>query len=162
MWPRSNHLVIMHRPIPSCQTSFGRLRRRPRNAYSTIEWVFRQHLLHQHRQPLHALSHVGVAASQVDPDIRLQRDHRRDSAVSTRRSALLSTCASTRTFTPHGRAISITPSWFIELGVGAGNRAGGVTGVDGAGTAVTSTRANFAIGCGLLPSDPSSRCRRHV
>ena len=33
-----------------------------------IERIFCQHLLHQHSQTLHALSHVGVAASQVDPE----------------------------------------------------------------------------------------------
>jgi hypothetical protein len=57
-----------------------------------IERILRQHLLHQHRQPLHAFSHIGIAARQVDPDVGLQRDHRRTRAASTRRSAPLSTC----------------------------------------------------------------------
>src|SRR5438270_9918348 len=104
-----------------------------------IERVFRQHLLYQHRQTLHALPHIGVAAGQVDPDIGLQRNHRRANAASTRRSAPLSTCASTRTLTPPGSAISIIPSeCFIEFSVVAGDGSAGI--------AVTSTRANFAAG----------------
>src|ERR1700744_5338664 len=77
--------------------------------YRAIERVLLQHLLCQHRQPVHAFPHVGPAAGQPDahPGGRAERadrywlhrsasqpDHPRN-AASTRRSACSSTCAST-------------------------------------------------------------------
>src|ERR1700745_1788474 len=104
--------------------------------------------MYQHRQSMHAFSHIGIATSQIDPYIRLQRDHRRANAASTRRSAPLSTRASTRTLTPSGRAISIIPSvWLIATDVAVTFGVGGVAGAKSVGMATTSTRANFAPGC---------------
>jgi hypothetical protein len=121
-------------------------------------------LPHQYRQPLQALSHVDIATGQVDPDVGLQCDHQRTNAASTRGSALLPTCASTRTLTPPGKAISIMPpGWGIGLGVAAViYEADSVAGTGSPGMAITSTRANLATGRAAVPSDPSSKCRRHV
>src|SRR5437588_6459956 len=49
------------------------LRRPPRSTLFPYTTLFRS----QHCQPLHALSHIGIAAGQIDADIGLQRDHRR-------------------------------------------------------------------------------------
>ena len=96
----------------------------------------RQALLHQHRQTDHALAHVGDAAGQIDAQSRRERDHRRPSASSTRRSARPSTSASTRSDTPLGSMISISPPARAVAGgpggavspIGAGSDAPGEAG----------------------------------
>src|SRR5271168_3543530 len=81
-----------------------------------------QHLLGQHRQPVHPFAHIGVAASQPDPHTRRQADHPRR-AASTRRKARGSTCASTRSVVPVVRMISIRPAGGAGVsGGGAGIR----------------------------------------
>jgi hypothetical protein len=63
---------------------------------------------------------------------------------------------------PPGSAISIIPSrWLIELDPDAGCGEENVF-TESGGIAITLTRANLATGWALVPSDPSSRCRRHV
>src|SRR4051812_50135510 len=42
-----------------------------------------EHLLHQERQPVHALAHVGAAGGQPDPRPARERDHRPASAPAT-------------------------------------------------------------------------------
>ena len=67
-------------------------------------------LLDEQREPVKALAHVGVARRQPHPNARRDRDHRRDSALTTRASAAASTSASTTTRSPPTRAISIRPA----------------------------------------------------
>jgi len=62
-----------------------------------------------------------------------------------------------------GQHISIIPSGRpTGMAADAGHSDSGRTGVGCAGTAFTSTRANFAIGWATALSVPSSRCQRHV
>ena len=63
----------------------------------------------QHNCPLHITAHISVTACQEDPHPGWWRNHRPATTVNTRRSAPLSTCASTHTLTPPGSAISIVP-----------------------------------------------------
>jgi IS66 C-terminal element/Transposase IS66 family len=70
------------------------------------ERILGQHLLGQHRQPVHALTHIGVAAGQPYMHARRQSDHPR-SATKMRRKARGSTCTSTRSVVPVGKTISI-------------------------------------------------------
>jgi hypothetical protein len=103
-----------------------------------------------------------VTTCPVDPNVGLQCDHRRASAARTRRNAPLSTCASTRTLTPSGRVISITPSgWFIAPDVGTTYGEVDV-GAGPLGEVVSSTGANLTTGCVVTWKDPSVRCRRYV
>jgi hypothetical protein len=105
---------------------------------------------------------IDVTTGPVDPNVGLQCDHRRASAARTRRNAPLSTCASTRTLTPSGRVISITPSgWFIAPDVGTTYGEVDV-GAGPLGEVVSSTRANLTTGCVVTWKDPSVRCRRYV
>jgi hypothetical protein len=74
----------------------------------------------------------------------------------------LSTCASTHALTQPGSASIIPSGRPTGMAADAGHSDSGRTGVGCAGTAFTSTRANFAIGWATALSVPSSRCRRHV
>src|SRR5450432_1686032 len=52
-------------------------------------------LLNLKRQPLHAAPHVGMPSRNPDPDAARNRNHRRESAFTTRVSAAVSTSAQT-------------------------------------------------------------------
>src|SRR4051794_12556550 len=84
-----------------------------------IKRVLQQAPLHQHRQSHGPFAHISHATGQVNPTTRRQSDHRSVSALRTRRNARTSTDASTRTKTPLGSTISISPSCRDDDGGGA-------------------------------------------
>src|SRR3546814_3717631 len=67
-----------------------------------------QNLLHQDREAVEPLAHVGGAAGQINACRRRQRDHRARTDI-TRASASASTAASTVSRTPDGSSIPIWP-----------------------------------------------------
>src|ERR1700723_2059912 len=69
-----------------------------------------QRLLHDQRKPIESLAHVGAPRRKPHPNGRRDRDHRRDSALTTRASAAVSTSAPTTTRSPPTSAISIRPA----------------------------------------------------
>src|SRR5271156_2054218 len=68
-----------------------------------------QRLLHDQRQPIEALAHVGVACRQPHPNARGDRDHRRVNVLTTRASAVASTSTPTMIRSPLESTISIRP-----------------------------------------------------
>ena len=120
-WPFSRRLLNRQTPCPSNQSSLiSPPRLATKGKQGAAERIFRQHLLGQHRQSVHPLAHIGVAACQPHMRAGWQDDHPR-SAASTRRKARGSIPASTRTVVPSDKAISIR----------LGGRAGTATGATG-------------------------------
>src|ERR1700733_2183479 len=68
-----------------------------------------QRFLHDQRQPVEPLAHVGVARRQPHPNARRHRDHRPDNALATRANAAASTSAPT-TIRASPRMISTRPA----------------------------------------------------
>src|SRR6202451_2209354 len=69
-----------------------------------------QRLLHDQRKPIESLAHVGAPRRKPHPNGRRDRDHRRDSALTTRASAAASTSAPTRIRSPAASTISMRPT----------------------------------------------------
>src|SRR3984957_12075632 len=65
-----------------------------------------QRLLHDQRKPIEPLAHVGAPRRKPHPNGRRDRDHRRDSALTTRTSA----AAPTRIRSPAASTISMRPT----------------------------------------------------
>src|SRR3982751_6563084 len=72
-------------------------------------WFLPEHLLHQYRQAIEALAHVGDAARQEYPRRCRLRDHRFSTPI-TRDSASASTVPSTVSRTPEGSSMPICPA----------------------------------------------------
>jgi hypothetical protein len=73
--------------------------------------VVLQRLLHHQRKAIKSLAHVGVAGRQPHPDARRNRDHRRDSALTTRASDDASTSAPTTIRSPPMSTIYHPARW---------------------------------------------------
>src|SRR3712207_2720405 len=138
-----------------------------------VERVLCQPLLHQLGKTRNALPHAGDTAGQGDPQTRRRRNHRPDSAASTRHSAPWSTAAPTRTTIPLDSTISIRPSRSPGEDAlappsdsevppfGSAGTAAGIAAPASAGT--TSTQAKPDAGCGAtVPSSPRTSCCRQV
>jgi hypothetical protein len=74
------------------------------------ERILRQTLLHHLGKPYHAFAYIDHTAGQIDPGSGRQSDHGPRNTSSTRRNALTFTWASTRSETPSGKMLSISPS----------------------------------------------------
>jgi pimeloyl-ACP methyl ester carboxylesterase len=77
-----------------------------------------QRLLHDQRQPIEALAHVGTARRQPHPNPRGDRDHRRVNVLTTRASAVASTSTPTMIRSPPESTISEyagPPSAFLDV-----------------------------------------------
>src|SRR3954453_14028536 len=84
-----------------------------------------EHLLHQERQPVHALAHVGAAGGEPHPCPTRERDHRPARARSAAATTAGSTAPEIRTRSPPASSISISP----EKAGTASATVGGVAGV---------------------------------
>src|SRR5690349_5953451 len=73
------------------------------------ERILRQFLLHQGREPVETLAHVGAPNRQPHAGSRRQRDHRRSNTLMMRSSAAASTLASTTMRQPLSSTISMRP-----------------------------------------------------
>src|SRR5262245_6844392 len=104
-----------------------------------------EHLLHQERQAIEALAHIGMASRQPHPRASRHRDHRRRPPLASATTIVLSATGSTapviRIRDPFANSTSIRP---------AGGKPAGV------GSAAIRTGAKLAAGC-----DRRSSCRRH-
>ena len=69
-----------------------------------------QRLLHDQRQPVEPLAHIGAAHGQPNPNARRDRDHRRVNVLTTRASAVASTSMPTMIRSPPESTISIRRS----------------------------------------------------
>src|SRR3954452_14009949 len=68
-----------------------------------------EHLLHQERQPVHALAHVGAAGSEPDPCAARERDHHPAMPRSAAATTAGSTAPEIRTRSPRASSTSISP-----------------------------------------------------
>src|SRR4051794_1877668 len=84
-----------------------------------------ERLLHQERQPVHALAHVGAAGGKPDPRPTRERDHRLTRARSAAATTAGSGAPEIRTRSPPASSISISPE---KAGTGSATH-GGVAGV---------------------------------
>src|SRR3954452_21787170 len=89
-----------------------------------------EHLLHQERQPVHALAHVGAPGGQPDPRPTRERDHHPARARSAAATTAGSGAPEIRTRSPPASSISISPE-----------RAGTASATDGGVAGVISTAA---------------------
>jgi hypothetical protein len=84
--PRCRHFVGRYRPTPSFHSSFMSPVLRPRSAKITLPKGSTE-TLHQHRQPVNALSHIGPPAGEINANPGTGYDHALFSAASTRPNA---------------------------------------------------------------------------
>src|SRR5262245_9129507 len=100
-----------------------------------------KHLLHQQRQAIKALAHIGVAGRQPHPRATRDRDHRRllpfASALISAATVETSTTPLIRIRPPPANSISITPALSGKAGDG---------GVAGSGNTVTGENAGRDAG----------------
>src|SRR5665213_2365832 len=68
-------------PWPSCHNTLISEPRRPRNTKRLPLWIAMQRLLHQQRQPVKTLAHVGMVGGQPDLHAARDRDHRRPASL---------------------------------------------------------------------------------
>src|SRR4029453_11828025 len=130
--------------------------------------VLCQPFLYEHGKTYHSLTHISRTTGQVNPQADRRRDHRIDSAASTRHSAPWSTAAPTRTTTPLANTISIRPSDWASTAKRIPPSGGSIppSGSRGAaditvpaGVGTISTRAKPGVGCGTTaPSSPRTIC----
>src|SRR6201987_6055033 len=108
---RSSRLANRHRPLPSQYNPFQIVTTlAAEDEDMAAERISADDLLHLRRQAIEAGAQIDRLASEKDLCSRRQGDHPETrSADRTRRSAFSLTLLSTRTRTPSGRSISITP-----------------------------------------------------
>src|SRR4051812_29498668 len=108
-----------------------------------------EHLLHQERQPVHALAHVSAAGGEPHPCPTRERDHRPTRARSVAATTAGSGAPEIRTRSPRASSISISPE-----------KAGTASATDGGVAGVISTAAKPATpGAGTARSIPARRSR---
>src|SRR5215471_1854153 len=111
LW-RSRRLANRHRPLPSQYRPFKIVAAfAAKDEHMAAERIGANDLLHLGRQTVKPGAQIDRLAGEKDLCSRRQADHPSPrTAASTRRSAFSLTPRSTRTRTPSGRSISITPT----------------------------------------------------